>query len=238
MINLKIFYQKNQNKLFILGNLILIILALWFFQVSNFDVKLQNNFFNFTKQTWIVDSDEPIKKLFFYQLPKVFLGIAILSCLVLCLIAFLKTTNKFYNYRQQLLLALIGLSLIPIIAGNVKKFTNIYCPNQLEIYNGNKPYVKIFDSYPSGFVQEKKAQCFPAGHAVTGFALYILAFVFIGKKLKFFSFILASFAGWILGFYQILKGAHFFSDTLIAMLLSLLLAQIIASFFKKFYKIF
>lgn len=236
MINLKIFYQKNQDKLLIFSNLILIILALGFFQISDFDVKIQNYFFNFVNQTWVIDRDEPIKKLLFYQLPKIFLGIAILICLMLCLFAFLKSENKFYNYRHQLLLTLIGFSLIPLIAGNVKKFTNIYCPNQLEIYNGNKPYVKIFDSYPSGFAQEKKAQCFPAGHAVTGFALYILAFVFVSKKLKFYSFILASFAGWILGFYQILKGAHFISDTLIAMLLSLFLAQIISNIFKKIFR--
>jgi membrane-associated PAP2 superfamily phosphatase len=39
--------------------------------------------------------------------------------------------------------------------------------------------------------------------------------------------------GWILGFYQILKGAHFVSDTILAMLLCLLLAQIIAKIYRQ-----
>lgn len=231
MTNLKILLIKNLNSFFIAINLALILLALWFFQVSDVDLKIQNHFYNFTTQTWLIDRNEPVKKLLFYQLPKILLGGLIVIVLITCLIGFLKKKNKFYNYRHQLLLTLIGLSLIPLIAGNVKKFTNIYCPDQLEIYNGNKPYVKIFDHYPQGFVQEKKGQCFPAGHAVTGFSLYILAFVFLNKKLKYLSFFTATIVGWVLGFYQILKGAHFISDTLIAMLLSLLIAQIIKIIF-------
>ena len=236
MTNLKILLIKNLNSFFIAINLALILLALWFFQVSDVDLKIQNYFYNFTTQTWLVDRNAPFKKLLFYQLPKILLGGLIVAVLIACLIGFLKKKNKFYNYRHQLLLTLIGLSLIPLIAGNVKKFTNIYCPNQLTNFDGTKPYVKIFDSYEQDFVQEKKGQCFPAGHAVTGFALYILVFVFLNKKLKYLSFFTATILGWVLGFYQILKGAHFLSDTLIAMLLSLLIAQITGNIFIKLSK--
>jgi membrane-associated PAP2 superfamily phosphatase len=39
--------------------------------------------------------------------------------------------------------------------------------------------------------------------------------------------------GWILGFYQMAKGAHFFGDTLVSMLLCFLVAAMIARFYFK-----
>ena len=203
-------------------------MSLWIFQKTDIDLKIQNNFYNFVDKSWIIDRNEPIKKFIFYQLPKILLGIAIISSLVISIIAFIKKKNKFYHKRYDILLIFIGLSLIPLIAGNVKKFTNIYCPNQLEIYGSNKPYVKIFDHYPNYFKSEKKGQCFPAGHVITAFTLYIFCFILKNRIYQIYIFFAVTILGWILGFYQILKGAHFVSDTILAMLLSLLLAQLIA----------
>jgi membrane-associated PAP2 superfamily phosphatase len=138
------------------------------------------------------------------------------------------------KYRHNILLTLLGLSLIPLIAGNVKKFTNIYCPSQLEIYNGNYPYVKIFENYPADFIQTKKGKCFPAGHAITGFSLLILFFSLTKKSHKIGGLILGILLGWILGTYQMFKGAHFFGDTLIAMFLCFLLAALITRVYEGF----
>lgn len=229
-------YLNRANFKLIFLNFFLTIFFLWLFQISNIDIKFQNLFFDQQSKSWIIDRNEPIKKFFFYQFPKIILAILIIYSLLLFILNKNKHQSRFYKYRHQLLLIFIGLSLIPLIVGNIKKFTNIYCPNQLAIFNGDKPYVKIFDHYPKDFIQIKKAQCFPAGHAVTGFALYILIFVVNQLSWKIFYFSIATFSGWILGFYQILKGAHFISDTLITMLLSLLLAQIISYFYRNLAK--
>ncbi len=235
MINLKTLSKSKVNILLLIGNLTLALLSLWFFSASNFDLQIQNNFFNFSEKKWLIDRSDPIKKLIFYQLPKIALGALILAVVVLCFFSFYKTKNKFFNKRYDILLIVIGLPLILLIAGNVKKITNIYCPNQLEIFGGNKPYLKILEHYPQDFKQEKKGQCFPAGHAITGFCLYIFCFIFHKKIQQIFVFSLVTIYGWILGFYQILKGAHFISDTLLAMLLCIFLAQIIAQIYR--YKI-
>lgn len=213
----------NQKNSFIIASLALLVLALSFAQFSNFDVALQNNFFDFTQKKWLVDKDEPRAKFFFYQLPKILLGLAIIFSLA---------ASFFAKNRQKFFLIFLGLALIPFIAGNVKKFTNIYCPTQLEIYGGDKPYVKIFDSYPKNFVQKKNGQCFPAGHAVSGFCLFILFFALQKKSHKIFVFMAALIWGWALGLYQMLKGAHFFSDTLVAMLLCFLLAAVISRLYE------
>jgi len=233
MINSKILSKDNLSNYLLFINLVLIILTLWLFQVSDFDVKIQNYFFDFSTKTWFIDRSEPVKKFIFYQFPKIIFGILILTILPLCIFSFIDKKNKLYSKRQDFLLILIGLCLIPLIAGNIKKFTNVYCPNQLEIYGGNKPYVKIFDNYPIDFKQEKKGQCFPAGHAITGFSLYILCFILYKKSQQIAVFLIVTILGWILGFYQILKGAHFVSDTILAMLSCLLLAQIIAKIYRQ-----
>jgi membrane-associated PAP2 superfamily phosphatase len=63
---------------------------------------------------------------------------------------------------------------------------------------------------------------------ITAFTLYIFCFILKNRIYQIYIFFAVTILGWILGFYQILKGAHFISDTLVAMLLSFLLAQLIA----------
>ena len=210
----------------IIANLALILLVLWAAQSTNIDVFLQNYFFDFTAKTWLIDAHEPVKKFIFYKFPKILFGVAILALLLALLIGLYKKNNYCEKNFSKIMLIFLGLALIPLIAGNIKKFTNIYCPSQLEIYSGQHEYVKIFDKYQKP--QEKKGECYPAGHAITGFALFILFFAAEKKRNKIIGLFAAIILGWALGLYQMLKGAHFLSDTLVAMLLCFLLAAIIA----------
>lgn len=212
----------------ILLNLLLIVLALVAINYSEMDLLLQKWLFDFEKKSWLIDKDEPNGKFIFYQLPKILFG---------ALLAFCLAAIKIAKNKNRVLLVFLGLALIPLIAGNLKKYTNIYCPNNLEIYDGDKPYIKIFEPYPVNFVQTKKAQCFPAGHAVTGFALLILFFALPTKRQRILAFFGASSLGWILGFYQMAKGAHFFGDTLVAYLICFFFAGLITRIFLKFLKL-
>ena len=230
MTSSKISPKIRQINFLIIIDLALMLLALLMIQFSNFDVWLQNYFFDFEQETWLIDKDEPIKKFIFYQLPKILMGVAMFVCLAASIISF--KNSKFSKYRHKFFLTFLGLILITAVAGNIKKFTNIHCPNRLEIYGGDVPYVRIFDKYPDGFYQKKSAQCFPAGHATVGFALFILFFVFEKKSLRLAAFFGATILGWISGSYQMLKGAHFFGDTLVAMLVCFLLAALLARFYE------
>jgi membrane-associated PAP2 superfamily phosphatase len=209
-------------------NIALIALVLCLINYTNIDVATQNLLFDFQTKTWLVDRGEPVKKFIFYQFPKILLGITISFFIYASVAGFKNKASYFYKARNQYLLILLGLALIPLIAGNIKKFTNVYCPTQLEIYGGNKPYVKIFNKYPSEFIQDKKGKCFPAGHAVTCFSLFILFFALSGKKRIFLGLILPAILGSILNFYQMAKGAHFIGDGLVSMLVCFLIAALIA----------
>jgi membrane-associated PAP2 superfamily phosphatase len=223
MGNLKISNKIRKIDLLIIGDLILILLALCLSHFSKIDVAIQNHLFDFETKTWIVDRNEIIAKNIFYRLPKIFFGLVIIFCLF----------ASFYSKnRRKFFFIFLGMALIPLVVGNIKKFTNVYCPCQLEIYDGSYPYVKIFQSYPQDFHPEKRGQCFPAGHAVTGFSLLILFFLLEKKSHKLLGLFGGILAGWTLGFYQMAKGVHFFSDTLVSMLVCFLLAAVIARIYE------
>lgn len=235
MKSLKISLPKNQIDLLIIIDLVLIYLSLWLLQTTNIDLDIQKHLFISDGKHWLIDRTDPIKKFIFYNFPKVLFGLAAAYCLVCAVLGFRKkSSEKFYKNRHRFTLIFISLILIPLSVGNIKKFTNVYCPAQLEIYDGDKPYAKIFDSYPADFHSNKKGLCFPAGHCVTGFAFMILFFALRKKAQQIFSLLSSITLGWILGWYQMAKGVHFFGDTLISMLVCFLLAALIARIYSKF----
>jgi membrane-associated PAP2 superfamily phosphatase len=253
MTNSKILPATKKIDLALIINSILIILALLVINFSDLDVTIQKYFFDFETKKWLIDKYDPVKKIIFYIFPKIIFGIAIIGLLIAVILGFKKNNQNFWplslqntkNFltqnHQRFFLILLGLILIPLIAGNIKKFTNVYCPNHLEIYDGDKPYVKIFDSYPAGFHQNKKAQCFPAGHCVTGFALLCFVyFIFCSAQKTSQNF-------WPLwcNFFRLdhgilsngqSKGAHFFGDTLVSMLVCFLVAALITRIYLNFQK--
>ncbi len=237
MKSLKIFPTPKKIDILIIADLVLICLSLWFLQTTNIDLEIQKYFFNFENKNWLIDRSEPIKKFVFYIFPKIVFGLIVTGFLLAAIIGFKnKSREKFYKNRHRFLLIFLGLALIPLVGGNIKKFTNIYCPNQLEIYDGNRPYVKIFSNYPKNFIQEKNGQCFPAGHCVTGFALMILFFALSKKSQRILGLTSGIILGWITGLYQMAKGAHFFGDTLVSMLVCFLIAALLARIYFKMQK--
>ena len=251
MKNLEISKKIRAIDVLIIINLALVFMALCLINYTNFDLNIQKNFFDFESKKWLIDKNEPVKKFIFYQFPKILFGGIIIACLSGAIIGFRRNAlhvrslklvsgsfastspNFCTKNRYKFLLIFFGLAFIPLIVGNIKKFTNVYCPVQLEIYGEKYPYVRIFDHYPADFLQPKKAKCFPAGHSVTGFALFILFFALTKKRSKIYGLFSGVIFGWALGFYQMAKGAHFFGDTLVSMLLCFLVAALIARFYFK-----
>lgn len=207
-----------------------IFLALFLLIFTDFDLKLQNYFYDFYHKEWLIDRDEKVKKLLFYNLPKIILAILIFIIFVLTIYFYYQ--KQFYKYLQSLLL-LLGIASNLLFVANIKKFTNIRCPNQIVDFNGNFIYNKVFDSNFSRY--NKKGQCFPAGHAVTAFCLMITYYIFNQKFIKIMLLMISVISGWIIGIYQIAKGAHFFGDTLISMLLCGLVANLVVKYFVSLY---
>jgi len=116
---------------------------------------------------------------------------------------------------------------------HAKHATNIYCPAQLDIYGWRYPHVKTFDPYPEGFTPLSRGLCYPAAHASAGFALMSLFFLFTRRKHKLAGLAAGFTLGWVMGGYQMLKGAHFLSHTLVTMCASWLIILLCYAVVKK-----
>ena len=215
---------KNLNKHIII-TAILLVAVIALFQFSNLDIFVQSFFYNFETKNWLINKDEPILKFFFYDGIKnllILFAVAILFSLI-----FLRKKELIQEYKKGLIIVLLAAIFVPAIIGSLKAITNTPCPCNIVYFNGKYPDIKVFDSYPKGFIQTSKAKCWPAGHASGGFALMALFFLFktpINQKKGLIS---ALVIAWSMGTYKMLLGDHFLSHSIITMIMAWLIILII-----------
>jgi membrane-associated PAP2 superfamily phosphatase len=114
---------------------------------------------------------------------------------------------------RNALLAAIGMVAIPVATSTIKLLTNRYCPWDIVDFGGYAPYLNLFAPAPQGM---KAGQCFPAGHASTGFLWIVWAVALrpAGLRVARLGLLAALLAGGVLGAVRMLQGAHFLSHTL------------------------
>lgn len=129
--------------------------------------------------------------------------------------------SSFFNqhlkpFRKLLVFFLFSVAAGPILVWIVKHLTHIYTPWDLQLFHGNQPYIRLFDSVPSG---ASIGYAFPAGHASGGFAFMGLYFVFLHYKpaYRFHALCLGLFLGFLFGLGQQMRGAHFMSHDIFSL---------------------
>ncbi len=197
---------------------ILLLLTLLLFETSGLDLWLQDFFYRTDSHRWLIHKDDPIPRLIFYTGAK---RIIILFG-VLTLIAFGLSFKRsaLVPYRQRLLMVTLSVILVPAIVAGSKNITNVHCPWATDRYGGDQPYVKVLERYPPGDYTRRTGKCFPAGHPTGGFALMSLFFVFTSPAARRRGLALGLAMGWIMGIFQMLKGAHFLSHVIFSMIAS------------------
>lgn len=226
MIQRKIYYMmlKFLNRQLLI-TVICLIITLLVFETTDLDFFIQDFFYDFSINQWLIDRDDYYLDLIFYSgIKKVLIFFAVT---ILILLIFFRKLSILKEYKQGLLIVLLSAIFIPVVVGGLKSVSNTPCPKNIEYYNGNYPDVKVFDSYPKTFKQECKIRCWPAGHASGGFALLSLYFLFKKPKNKRYVLVLALLVGWSMGTYKMLIGDHFFSHTLITMLIAWIIVLLI-----------
>ena len=186
------------------------------FELSSIDLIVQDHFYDFTRQAWLVNAKSFWPRLLFYTGTKSFV---MLASLVLLLSVF---SRKFMScvFRNRfrkvdVFVALATLAIAPSLVSWSKATTNVHCPHDLVRYHGAMPYAKVFEKYPHDQKPKVPGRGFPAGHASGGFALMSLAGLASTRRGKWIGFSLGISLGTIMGIYQMLKGAHFLSHTLV-----------------------
>lgn len=203
----------------------LLLLAVLFmiFAGTELDLRVQDRFYDFKAGRWLVDGQDRAGRLWFYQGPKI--AIAALGGGLLVLAFGPRRWRQRLDFaRSDLAIAILTLATLPLLTGLGKRYSGMHCPGELTRYGGTAPYEHLHLSLHSG--GEKRGRCFPAAHASGGFALLGLAWLRRSARWRGAAVALGLAAGWWMGAYQMLRGAHFLSHTLVTMLLAWIVALV------------
>ena len=204
---------------------LLLLGSILFFEFSYLDIDIQDLFYNSQNNAWILPKySEPYHFIFYTfarKIPLLFL------LAILVLLIFYKNYPLVKTYKKGLMIVMFSIIFVPSITVGIKNSSNIPCPKHLINYEGKYPHIAVWEKYKVPYSRLKPVHCWPAGHASGGFALLSLFFLFKKPRYKRLALTLALIAGWSMGSYKILIGDHFFSHTLITMLLAWLIILVI-----------
>lgn len=198
-----------------------IIVALIVTEYSTLDLWIQDRLFNQESEHWLLSNPSPFVRFVFYDGIKRLLIVFGLSIPIL--LFFFSDINWVKKYRRGMIIVFLSAITIPSTIGILKATSDVSCPKALQRYGGQIPYVGLFDAHLS----IKRQRCFPAAHASAGFALMSVYYLFKTARKRKQALTAAIFLGWIMGGYKMLIGDHFFSHTLLSMLIAWLIINFI-----------
>lgn len=201
-----------------IGTLLVGMAATWLIHDgTNLDIRLQDQWYDFDANRWLVDKHASMPRLIFYLIPKA--SVIVLGIVLGVWSAFHMVQRRAWRLRQRRrLFLLLCLILVPLTVSLGKTSTGIFCPCELARYGGDHALqtLNFAFSRPAG----KAGHCFPAGHASAGFSLMGLYFMSGNTARRRMGLTVGLALGWIMGLYQMLKGVHFLTHTLMTMFLA------------------
>lgn len=186
------------------------------FELSSIDIIIQDHCYDDTHHAWLVNAKSTWPRLLFYTGAK-FLVILTAVMLLLSVLSRKFMAFVFRNRfrRIDVLVALATMAIAPSLVAWSKATTNVHCPYELQRYHGAVPYAKVLEKFPPDEKPKSRGRGFPAGHASGGFALVSLAGLASTRRGKWIGISIGISLGTIMGVYQMFKGAHFLSHTLV-----------------------
>lgn len=196
-----------------------LVAALALFEFTPLDLVVQDWCYDFAAGRWVVDGNEPVGRFWFYNGPK--FGVILTGVGLIALgLGPARWRVRLGFGRRAIGVAVLTLATVPALVGFGKSTTNIFFPSEIRRYGGDVPYVRLFEAHPAQAGETRRGHGFPAGHASGGFALIALAGLRPERRWRLFGWALGLGAGWWMGGYQMLKGAHYLSHTVVTMVLA------------------
>lgn len=205
------------------GALLALAGALVLFEVTDLDLIVQDRLYDFAQGRWWVDAQAAGPRLWFYDGPKIVLILFAVSVLAWALGPERWRARLPAGSRRDLLVLLATLASGPALVGLGKATTDVFCPSEVRRYGGDVAYVKLCGTFAEGDRPARRGHCFPAGHASGGFALVALAGLARTRRGRALGLAVGLVAGSWMGGYQMAKGAHYLSHTLVTLLISWIL---------------
>lgn len=219
----------------LLVHLFFAILFIWLTLIvetfTDLDMYLQNLWYDAEHGGWLITREmhSHWRWLFYGGMKK---GVAWIGGIAVAVILYGIWKKKILIFRSGSLLAL-SLLLTPLLVNFGKKETNIFCPRQLPEFGGTSGVFRRVLEFADPATLEMCGDCFPAGHASGGFAITMLFFC-LPKKWRWLGLAFALIYAWIMGLYQMLRGEHFLSDTLVTMFLAWAVNALLLMLWNKF----
>ncbi|MEP2827906.1 phosphatase PAP2 family protein [Parvibaculum sp.] len=188
------------------------------------DFRLETPFFDAAAGSWFFPPDDRgVLFWLLYRGPKIFLVVAGVSALLwLVWRGFMK---RWRAVDTRFLLALLVLGLTPLFVGLLKNSTGVSCPVQETLFAGPYAHAAIWDRLFALVPSNEHLRCWPAGHAAAGFGLLgIRVLAPAGSRLSWAYLAPGLAGGWVLGLYQMARGQHYFSHTVVTMAIALILS--------------
>ncbi len=189
-----------------------VVLTIVVFEKTSLDLRVQDRLY-VPGRGWRIDAQARVPRLIFYQGPKWVLIVFVLGLLV-CMLAPVSGLPLSPTQAGFLLTCIV---VAPITAWFIKRHTGVLYPCYIDRYGGTEPYRTLLESIPR-VPGRMRGRGFPAAHCSGAFALMALYFVMPGP-LRWLGLGLGLAAGWIVGLYQMLKGVHYLSHTIVTMFL-------------------
>jgi membrane-associated PAP2 superfamily phosphatase len=197
--------------------------TLYLFEITNLDLILQDRFYTGHESGWTVDSKAPIPRMIFYTGPKSCLILIGFGLLGFILASFMKSFTGLQKYRRGLCFILLTALMVPAVVALIKETSNVFCPYELQRYGDQMPYYHLFENHSDTISRQGRG--FPAGHASGGFGLLGIGFIWRSTGGRVMGFSIPFILGWIMGLYQMLRGAHFLSHTIVTMEIAVILTM-------------
>ena len=206
----------------LLPAVVALVLTLVLFESTGLDLAIQDRLYDFSAHRWLIDAHAVVPRAVFYTGPKALL--IVLGMTLLLLILGPQSWRIRLRIpdpaRKNLLLAFLTLGTVPAFVGGLKAVTNVFCPSEIRAYGGDEPYVRVLERYPANNRPAQRGRCFPAGHASGGFALLGLVGLSRTRRSRALLTLLGLGSGTFMGAYQMAKGAHFLSHTVVTALIA------------------
>lgn len=194
--------------------------------VHALDFNLAVSFFDAEKAAWFFPPDDRGAAFWLlYRGPKIFLVVAGVSSLLWLL--WRGFTRRWRSFDTRFLLGLLVLGLTPLLVGLLKNATGVSCPVQETVFAGPYAHIAIWDRLFALVPSNEHLRCWPAGHAAAGFGLLGLRVLApVASRLSWAYLIPGLASGWVLGVYQMARGQHYFSHTVVTMAIALILSAV------------
>ncbi len=197
--------------------MLLMALILYVESFTDLDMFVQKAWYSKETASWLISKadHEKWRWLFYGGMKKM---VAIAGGIGVAVMLYGVFARKAALIRSGLLFSL-ALMITPLTVGGLKYLTNIYCPHEIQEFGGQAFYQHVLEMANPANAGLICGRCFPAGHASGGFALTMIFFC-VPRSFRWPALFMSLCVGWIMGGYQMLRGDHFLTHTLMTMVLA------------------